>query len=347
MTNGKQEVKMPLISVIVPAYNAELWIKECCESVFVQTYPNWELIVVDDGSKDKTPLILNELSLGRENMIVIHTPNGGVSYARNIGIDAAKGEYITFIDSDDYVTAQFLEEACALAESCKADMYISGICEEWIEDKKIIAKKQYSILKTTTYNAKRLLEQHDIEYSAMCLAVPFCKLIKRDVLKKHGIRFDTSMYKLEDTRFVYDVICQAERYVFDERVFYHYRNWSKNTLSKRFSKELPHCANECVRSINAALDIRKPNAEAMLRFKRLTMGMVLSSIQPYYNDCCRVSFYDRYNAIKELANNDVVQTYTLGHGLSWRQCIMVILLRMKIYFLADLIYGWVYRRKTA
>lgn len=347
MMDVKREGKMPMISVIVPAYNAELWIKECCESIFSQSYPNWELIVVDDGSKDRTPSILDELSLGRENMIVIHTPNGGVSHARNIGIDVARGEYVTFIDSDDYVDAHFFQEASTLAETCKADVYICGICEEWIKNGEIITEKQYGFLKTTTYNAKSLLEGYTVEYSSLCLAVPCCKLIKRNILIKNGIRFDTSMCRLEDTCFVFDVICHAEKYVVDKRSFYHYRNWSKNTLSKRFTRELTHCANQCAKSINSALEIRKPNQEAILRFKRLSMGMVLSSIYPYYNSDRRTSCCDRYMAIKELADNEIVQTCRLTDGLSWRQCMLVIILRMKLYFLADLLYKWVHRRKMA
>lgn len=338
-------VNVPLISVIVPAYNVERWIKECCESIFAQTYTNWELIVIDDGSEDETPTILDKLSAFWDNMIVIHISNRGVSHARNIGIDRANGEYITFVDSDDYVDPKFLEEAYTLIERDKSDVYIGGLCEEWVEDKTIIDKKQYRISRTTTYDAKLLLECHDIEYSALYLAVPVCKLFKKELLIKYGIRFDTSMYRLEDTRFVFDVICRAESYVIDERVFYHYRNWSKNTLSKRSILELPHCANECVRSMNAAIKIREPNYETVLRFKRITMGMILSSIYPYYNTSSRTSLFFRYEAIKELAKNEIVQTYALNQGLSWRQCALVIALRMKMYFLIDLIYSWVYKRK--
>lgn len=345
MIEENQNVNMPLISVIVPAYNVERWIRACCESVFAQTYTNWELIVVDDGSQDETPAILDELSACRDKMIVIHTSNGGVSRARNIGIERANGEYITFIDSDDYVDPQFLEEAYKLIDRYKSDVYICGLCEEWIDNETIIDIKQYTASKTTIYDAKSLLEGYDVAYSGLYLAVPVCKLFQKDILMRHAIRFDTSMNRLEDTRFVYDVICKAESYVVDESVFYHYRNWSKNTLSKFPTTELPRCANECVKSINAAIKIRKPNYETVMRFKRITMGMILSSIYPYYNMNTSISLISRLGTIKELANNEVVQTYALTEGLSWRQCVLVIALRMKLYFLVDFMYSWVYRRK--
>lgn len=102
-------MELPLISVIIPAYNAECFIASSCRSVFSQTYPNWELVVVDDGSTDATLAILNQLAHSRRNMTVIHTENRGVSAARNTGMDAAKGEYISFLDADDKLTERALE----------------------------------------------------------------------------------------------------------------------------------------------------------------------------------------------------------------------------------------------
>ena len=93
----------PKISVIVPAYNAEKTIERCLKSILKQTYHNLEVIVVNDGSKDSTELILSRIEKNDVRVHLITIENGGVSHARNVGIDNASGEYITFVDSDDYI----------------------------------------------------------------------------------------------------------------------------------------------------------------------------------------------------------------------------------------------------
>ena len=94
---------MPKFSIIIPVYNVEKYIKRCLDSVFNQTFNDFEVIVVDDGSTDKTNTICNDYCKNNENMKVIHTEHVGVSASRNIGINNASGEYILFLDSDDYI----------------------------------------------------------------------------------------------------------------------------------------------------------------------------------------------------------------------------------------------------
>lgn len=93
----------PLISVVVPVYNVAKYLKKSIESIVNQTYTNLEIILVDDGSKDESGEICEDYSLKDSRIIVIHKPNGGLSDARNAGIKQAKGEYITFVDSDDTI----------------------------------------------------------------------------------------------------------------------------------------------------------------------------------------------------------------------------------------------------
>ena len=98
-----------LVSIIVPIYNVEKYIKECIDSIINQTYKNLEIILVDDGSPDCCPKICDEYSKKDKRIKVIHKENGGLSSARNAGLDVAKGEYVSFIDSDDVVDEKFIE----------------------------------------------------------------------------------------------------------------------------------------------------------------------------------------------------------------------------------------------
>lgn len=105
-----------LISIIVPVYNVEKYLKECIDSVISQTYKNLEIILVDDGSTDKSGEICDEYSKKDSRIKVIHKENGGLSDARNVALDIAKGEYIGFVDSDDYVEKDMFETLYKLAE---------------------------------------------------------------------------------------------------------------------------------------------------------------------------------------------------------------------------------------
>ena len=93
---------MKTISIIVPVYNVELYLEECIESIIAQTYKDVEIILIDDGSTDKSGAICDKIALKDERIIVVHKVNGGLSSARNLGIEIAQGKYIIFVDSDDY-----------------------------------------------------------------------------------------------------------------------------------------------------------------------------------------------------------------------------------------------------
>lgn len=101
-------MKYPLISVIIPIYNSENYLNRCIDSVLEQDYSNIEIILVDDGSKDKSPIICDTYAAQNKNIIALHIPNGGASLARKKGIEIAKGKYFSFIDSDDYVTKNYI-----------------------------------------------------------------------------------------------------------------------------------------------------------------------------------------------------------------------------------------------
>lgn len=112
----------PLISIIVPVYNVEKYIDCCISSIINQTYTNFELILIDDGSPDNCPSICDNWEKKDNRIKVLHKKNGGLSDARNYGVKYAKGEYITFIDSDDYVNSKYLEKLYNIIKTCNADI---------------------------------------------------------------------------------------------------------------------------------------------------------------------------------------------------------------------------------
>lgn len=118
--------RKPLVSVIVPFYNLEEYVSICVESLLAQTYTNMELILVDDGSEDRTGLLLDEYA-GKENVKVVHKRNGGLSDARNMGVSNASGQYVTFVDGDDYVSSEYLEHLVGGLDVNSDAMVVSGL----------------------------------------------------------------------------------------------------------------------------------------------------------------------------------------------------------------------------
>lgn len=118
---------MPMVSIIMPVYNVEKYIRGSIDSVLAQTYTDFELIIVDDGSPDYSPQICDEYASKNNRIRVIHKLNGGLSSARNTGVDHANGKYILFIDSDDTIEPDLLEKVVPVAEKENADVTIFGI----------------------------------------------------------------------------------------------------------------------------------------------------------------------------------------------------------------------------
>lgn len=133
-----------LISVIVPIYNMEKYIRKCVDSVINQTYKNCEIILVDDGSTDNCPEICEEYAQKDDRVVVIHKKNGGLSSARNAGLEVCKGEYIAFVDSDDFIEPNYLEYMYKKSKEQNADIVICGI--NWIDEKNnCIKSKEFRI----------------------------------------------------------------------------------------------------------------------------------------------------------------------------------------------------------
>ena len=120
---------MPKISVIVPAYNAEKYLRRCIDSILVQTFTDFELLLVNDGSIDRTDTICNEYAVKESRIRVFHKKNGGVSSARNLGLDNAKGKYVMFVDSDDYMLSDMSELMISTLNAKNADLVICGTTE--------------------------------------------------------------------------------------------------------------------------------------------------------------------------------------------------------------------------
>ncbi len=182
------------ISVIIPVYNAENFLLKCIESVLGQTFADFELILVNDGSKDNSLQICKEYSLKDDRIVVIDKKNGGAASARNKGLDVAKGNYVVFIDSDDYVDNQYLEKLYQAVKQNDADMAVCSLVvfkgqeqNKYVNEDKVYSQKDY-VLDCFNGNIK------DITAFGPCMKIISLKIIKDD-----DIRFPEG-YKLSEDR---------------------------------------------------------------------------------------------------------------------------------------------------
>ena len=204
----------PKISVIVPIYNVEKWLRRCVDSILAQTFTDFELLLIDDGSTDGSGVICDEYAGKNSRIRVFHKPNGGVSSARNIGLDNARGEWITFVDSDDWVELEYLE--CLLsnvggAELSICDFVIRGSDEVWTDkiETGLISKDKLAAFYTETY--------------PYChLTAPWIKLYKKSIIEENNIRFKEDINTLEDTIFVLEYLRWVENITCSNRKLYNY-----------------------------------------------------------------------------------------------------------------------------
>ena len=189
-----------LISVIVPVYNVEKYLSRCIESILRQTYPYFELILVDDGSPDKSGKICDKYAKKDERIKVLHKENGGVSSARNIGLDYAKGEYISFIDSDDWVRENYLEKLLAPMLQYDVQMVLGGVELRGIHIKKVQMKEQLFDIYFPTHEAMDTLFLKKQPLSKG----PCCKLYKKIIIDNVPLRFNEEVAWGEDAIFLYN-----------------------------------------------------------------------------------------------------------------------------------------------
>lgn len=186
----------PLLSVIVPVFNTEKFLNECLDSIIRQTYENLEIIIVDDGSTDSSGSIC-ELYASRDRRIkVIHQENRGLSAARNSGLNVAQGEYIAFVDSDDFLSLDCYEKSMRHMLLTKADICCYDIYENYINEVRKVPHIQDSSLKSPTFRA---IDNLELLFSFWPLV--WAKIYKKTFLKAYKMRFIEGIL-YEDNPFV-------------------------------------------------------------------------------------------------------------------------------------------------
>ena len=225
---NKKNVQNPLISVIVPVYNVQEYLEKCVNSLLEQTYKNLEIILVDDGSTDQSGILCDKMSEKDNRILVIHKNNGGLSDARNVGIDRARGKYLYFVDSDDYISDNILQKLYDKLELEKADLALCGI--SFVDEEgKIIKEVLPSSLNDDVWNEEQFWQKYYTGTDNICNVVAWNKLYRRNLFKLE--RYDVGKLH-EDEYICHRIISSCSRISIVNEALYYYLQRSNSIMGR-------------------------------------------------------------------------------------------------------------------
>jgi glycosyltransferase involved in cell wall biosynthesis len=212
------------LSVIVPVYKTEAYLRKCVESILTQTLTDFELILIDDGSPDNCPEICDEYSRTDDRVKVIHKKNGGQGLARKLGVTLACGEYIAFVDSDDWIEPQMYKTLCRTADENACDMVICDWTYQYVEKNNQVPYSQRHILKE-----KYIYEDEEVQNDILSKILleeihcsPCNKLYRSNILKKCNLEKTIGLTNMQDWVLNYEYFRHCNRIIYINEYLYNY-----------------------------------------------------------------------------------------------------------------------------
>lgn len=260
----------PAISVIVPVYKAEKYIHRCLDSIINQTFRDFELILIDDGSPDKSGEICDEYAAKDERVKVIHKENEGVSVARNCGIEEATSDLICFVDSDDWVEDCYLYEF--INNSCGENMVSQGILYDYLYNQ----SKNTPFFKYDKVSFDINEQEYIVKYDILRNGCPYGKVFRKSLLNKYNIRFNKYISTHEDHLFVWQYIQHINCITLSDKITYHYMDNNTESLSSKFhdSEEYLMVSNSLLNEIEKIISIYNINDEEYIKNVYSSFGLV-------------------------------------------------------------------------
>lgn len=276
----------PLISIIVPCYNVEQYLETCVNSVLNQTNPNWELILVDDGSSDNTPSLCDHFSRMDTRIKVIHKKNGGLVSARNAGYEAVTGKWLTYVDGDDWISTTFCEkmqnQVCVHKD---VDLIFFCALQE-LEGKTVEGKwnwSQYINEKIYGKSENLRLSAYSLNYNSG-LSDVWAKVYRVSWCKEFDIKHNPTLRQGEESvDYVMRAFYYANKTLFLNDRLYHYR-YNNNSISKRIDEKNAFYIADCMKVIKAFIDTIPDNDMFIEEFKlRNAYVMISIAMQTFFH----------------------------------------------------------------
>lgn len=326
-----------LVSVIVPIYNAEKNMEQCIDSILSQKYHRFEVILVDDGSTDRSFEICRQYSEKDIRIRVCHQVNSGAGAARNTGIKLAKGQYLMFVDSDDYLDPDMLSDGIKHMES-GCELYVSGTLMEFFKDNAIEKTVEYKG-REKEYTTKELLEALDKEYPPLCIGGPCSKLFITSILQDTKCYFDTEMTVNEDGFFCLDYISRISKVSFSNQCFYHYRKGNDESLCSRYTPALYEYQKKTYGYMRNLMNELMCSRDSMERFEKLYFGTMLGCIHQECRNKDR-SIRREIEIIQKVINDEYVEKYIKSGNITKKSWIfLALMMRHKQYLMIAMVFS--------
>lgn len=323
----------PFFSIIIPVYNVEKYLKDCISSILLQKYRYFELILIDDGSTDKSGQLCDQFQKTDSRIRVVHKENGGSNSARNLGIFMATGEYICLVDSDDAVGENWLECIHMAIQSSPVapDMVVYNFWWKYSER----TEANYLNLDTGFYNLEKLekdvfpyavygTEPHDI--SPVIWAVPWTKAYKRELLQEHYSKA-TEIKVSNDLTFTFECLyCSKTIYIYNELLYY-YTADNAQSLQNKYHHDLFLNYSLVFQYLNDHLSGLHPLLPDQLnRYYEIMFSQIIVQEFGHYQ-----GFRTTRNRFKTELEESGLLNYISPRGLPFREKVRLILLKKRMY----------------
>lgn len=338
---------MPKVSVIVPIYKVEPYLERCVESIQEQTLTEIEIILVDDGSPDRCPILCDEYAKKDPRIRVIHKQNEGLGLARDSGMDAATGEYVGFIDSDDYIAKDFFEKLYNAAAEHHADACIGAMVDVYDTYQSVQQNPFANITLQTEEIASKLLPAmlgEDIS-GGDWIGCSACRgIYSREVIQKNNVRFPSERVYISEDAIFNLLFYKAARsvHVIPEAGYYYCHRTSGGSLTTTYNKDRFE-KNKVLYRYECELAEQFGPAESVLKQRMQSTFMGNLRVAMMQLTTSGMPFAQKYRELKGYVQDDLVQTVIHqldDSNLPIRQKVFSICLKNKqtpaLYFLAYL-----------
>lgn len=286
---------MPLLSIIVPVYQVKKVIKKCIDSIQKQSFADFELILVDDGSSDGSEKICDEYVQKDNRIKTIHQANQGVSSARNTGLEYARGSYIAFVDADDWVEPNLFQECMIALKKNRTDILYHGFIKDIWKDHKVTSIPK-GLPEYTGNISKEMMKKYIVERKGDINVNVFSYIFTRELVRT--LRFDIDMPYAEDTVFVMQALSKSQSYYFLQNCGYHY-NARLGSAAYRWQPKLMECYQKSFHEILSFFKALELSKQDINRF------MAIKAVNGYasliYNLClptCTINLREKIKILK-------------------------------------------------
>ena len=326
----------PLISIIVPVYKVpEQYLRKCIESIIKQSLKDIEIILVDDGSPDNCGEICDCYEKRDDRIKVIHKENGGLSSARNAGFLVAEGQWIMFVDGDDWIEPEMCETMYRIGSQKKVQLVMCGIMKDY---KHTSTEYKFYLEDAKVYsgNECKWLQQQLLVYNGN-IAVAYAKLIDRGLLKQNNILHDEVLRQgAEGLEFNLRLFEKLERAIFINRPFYHYI-YNENSISASHDEANHEYVIKCFEKIRDFVETS--NNKNMLKpwfNNRLLYVIITTAISGYFNPTNSETYNEKKRKYTDYLNKPIIQEALKTNnlkGLSKQRKIILFMIKHRMYCL--------------